>query len=399
MPSALLPADLRRHSKPPRMSKLLLLLGAISILTPFSLDMYLPALPAIAADLGASAAGVQLTLPAFFVGLAISQLLFGSLADYVGRRPPLLCGLALSVAGSVGCALSNGVTALTVWRVVQALGVGSASVIPRAVIRDRFDVTHTARALSLLGLITGLGPILAPQVGGAILLIAGWRFEFWFLSALGAVCLLIAFLTLRESIPLERASAIGPELWLRLLTDRRYLRYALPANLVQSSVFAYIAGAPFVYINQFKLTPQQFAWMFGCNAIGLMIVGRINAHLVPRLGPELIFRRAMMCTGALGIVLFAMALGHVGGYWGLAIPQFLFVSMLGFNFANGFALALAPFGASAGTASALFGTLQFLLAGLGGAAVSALYDGTARAMTGVMCAVAVAAVALYRWLK
>jgi DHA1 family bicyclomycin/chloramphenicol resistance-like MFS transporter len=132
-------------SNPPGFSKLLLLLGAISILTPFSLDMYLPALPAIAHDLGASAAAVQSTLPAFFVGLAISQLLFGTLADQLGRRPPLLCGLALSVVGSLGCALTANGAALTTFRVLQALGVGSASVIPRAVIRDRFDVAHTAR--------------------------------------------------------------------------------------------------------------------------------------------------------------------------------------------------------------------------------------------------------------
>ncbi len=387
------------HSKPPQMSKLLVLLGAISILTPFSLDMYLPALPAIAADLSAGAGAVQLTLPVFFVGLAVSQLMFGSLADHLGRRPPLLFGLALFVLGSVGCALSPNVGALAVWRGVQALGVGSASVIPRAVVRDRFDVTHTARALSLLGLIVGLGPILAPQIGGAILLIASWRFEFWLLALFGAACLLVACLTLRESIPAERSTLIGPKLWQSLLTDRRYLRYAVPANLVHSSMFAYIAGAPFVFINQFHLTPQQFAGLFGCNAVGLMIVGRINAHIVMRYGPEPIFRRAMQCTAALGVVLFALAAGGWGGFWALAIPQLLFVSMLGFNFANGFALALAPFGDSAGTASALFGTLQFALAGAAGTAVSLLYDGSARAMAGVMCAVAVMAAALYRAVK
>ena len=386
-------------SKPPGLSRLLVLLGAISILTPFALDMYLPALPAIAADLKASASAVELTLPSFFAGLAVSQLLFGSLADHLGRRPPLLWGLVLAVIGSVGCALSAGVAGLTFWRVVQALGVGSASVIPRAVIRDRFDVAHTARALSLLGLITGFGPILAPQLGGAILLVAGWRVEFWLLSALGLACFLIAFFTLRETIPADRSPTLGPKLWLRLLTDRRYLRYAIPANLVQSGVFAYIAGAPFVYIDHFRLTPQQFAWMFGLNALAIVIVGRINAHLVSRLGPELIFRRAMMATAATGVLLFAAALTGVGGFWGIAIPQLLFIALLGFNFSNGFALALAHFGDSAGTASALFGTLQFVFAGLGGAAVSTLHDGTPRAMTGVMCAVAVAAVALYRSMK
>jgi len=382
--------------KSPGFSKLLLLLGAISILTPFSLDMYLPAMPAIAADLQASAGAVQFTLPAFFAGLAVSQLLFGTLADHLGRRPPLLCGLALAVAGSTGCALSGGVHALTVWRTVQALGVGSASVIPRAVIRDRFDVADTARALSLLGLITGFGPILAPQFGGAILLVTGWRTEFWLLSALGLLCLCIAHAMLRESIPAQRSSVMGPRLWLHLLTDRRYVRYALAANLMQSSVFAYIAGASFVYIDHFKLSPIQFAFMFGINAVGLMVVGRINAHIVGRLGPELIFRRAMLVTAALGVVLFTVALTGFGGFWGMAIPQGLFVAMLGFNFSNGFALALAHFGNAAGTASALFGTLQFLFAGAAGTAVGALYDGTARAMAGVMCAVAVAAAVLYR---
>jgi MFS transporter, DHA1 family, multidrug resistance protein len=386
-------------SKAPGFPRLLLLLGAISILTPFSLDMYLPALPAIARDLKADAGAVELSLPAFFVGLALSQLLFGSMADHFGRRPPLLCGLALSVVGSVGCALSGGVASLTVWRVVQALGVGSASVIPRAVIRDRFDVANTARALSLLGLITGLGPILAPQLGGAILLFAGWRVEFWLLAALGVLCLSIAHRMLRESIPAQRSSVTGPKLWLQLLTDGRYMRFAVPANLMQSSVFAYIAGASFVYIDHFGLSPQQFAWMFGANALGLMIVGRINAHLVPRLGPELIFRRAMMATAALGVLLMVIAIGDFGGFWALAIPQALFVALLGFNFSNGFALALTHFGSSAGTASALFGTLQFVFAGLAGTAVSALYDGTAHAMAGVMCAVSVASLVLYRLVK
>jgi DHA1 family bicyclomycin/chloramphenicol resistance-like MFS transporter len=168
---------------------------------------------------------------------------------------------------------------------------------------------------------------------------------------------------------------------------------------MQSSVFAYIAGASFVYIDHFGLSPQQFAWMFGANALGLMIVGRINAHLVPRLGPELIFRRAMMATAALGVLLMVIAIGDFGGFWALAIPQALFVALLGFNFSNGFALALTHFGSSAGTASALFGTLQFVFAGLAGTAVSAFYDGTAHAMAGVMCAVSVASLVLYRLVK
>lgn len=386
-------------TKQPGMSKLLVLLGVISLLAPFSIDLYLPALPSIASDLRAGAGAVQMTLPAFFIGLAASQLLFGSLADHLGRRPPLLYGLALIAVGSIGCALAHSVTALTAWRVVQAGGVGSASVIPRAVVRDRFDVAHMARALSLLGLITGIGPILAPQIGGLLLLIASWRAMFWLLAAAALACLVTTFFTLAESIPAQRSSQIGPRLWLRLLSDPRFLRYAIPANLVQSSVYAYIAGAPFVFINVLKLSPQQFAWVFGVNAVGLMIAGRINAHIVPRLGPETIFRRAMLYTAVLGVVLLAVASSGRGGFWALAIPQFLMVSMIGFNFANGFTLTLAPFGDAAGTASALYGTLQFAVAGLAGIAVSALYDSSARAMAMVMCGATLAAVASYQVMK
>ena len=386
-------------TKPPGMSKLLVLLGVISLLAPFSIDMYLPALPAIALDLKASAAAVQLTLPAFFVGLAFSQLLFGSLADRWGRRPPLLAGLSLVAIASIGCALSQNATELTIWRVFQALGIGSATVIPRAVVRDRFAVGHVARAMSLLGLISGMGPILAPQVGGLLLWVASWRFLFWVLTAMAIGSVASAWFLLDESLPAERPAAVGLRLWHGVMTDRRFLKFALPANMVSAGVFAYISGAPFVFIDQFHLSPQRFAWLFGVNALGLMAGGRINAHLVARLGPELIFRRAMIAAAAFTLLLFAAAWIGRGGFWALAIPLFFFIAALGFNFANGFALALMPFGSAAGTASALYGTMQFSLAGLAGMAVSALYDGSPRAMAGVMSALCVSAVVVYRALK
>ncbi|MDE2306245.1 MAG: multidrug effflux MFS transporter [Gammaproteobacteria bacterium] len=386
-------------TKPPGMSRILVLLGAISLLAPFSIDLYLPALPAIALDLHASAAAVQLTLPAFFVGLAISQLLFGSLADRFGRRPPLLAGLALVVLTSIGCALAPNAAALTVWRVFQAIGVGSATVIPRAVVRDRFEVGHVARAMSLLGIISGLGPILAPQFGGLLLSLGSWRLLFVLLSVMAIGSLAAATAMLEESRPAGRGPAIGPRLWMSVLTDRRFLRFALPATLISASVFAYLAGAPFVFIDQLHLTPQHFAWLFGINALGLMSGGRINAHIVVRVAPETIFRRAMLATASINAVLLLVVLSGRGGFWGLALPLFCFVTMLGFNFANGFALALAPFGAAAGTASAMYGTLQFTLAGVAGAAVSTFYDGSPRSMAAVMFALSAAAVLLYRAMR
>ena len=386
-------------SKPPGFSKLLLLLGAISILAPFSLDMYLPALPAIADDLKASAGAVQLTLPAFFAGLAVSQLLFGTLADRLGRRPPLLCGLALSVIGAVGCALSGSVHALTVWRTIQALGVGSASVIPRAVIRDRFDVAHTARALSLLGLITGFGPILAPQVGGAMLLVAGWRTQFWLLAGLGVACTGIAYVMLRESIPAHRSSVTGPKLWFHLLTDRRYVRYALAANLIQSSVFAYIAGASFVYIDHFKLSPQAFAWMFGVNALGLMVAGRINAHIVGRLGPELIFRRAMLITAALGVVLLGIAAAGLGGFWAWRFRKGCSLQCSASISPTALPLRSRISATPPERRPRCSAHCSSCLRAWPVPRSASLYDGTPHAMAGVMCAVSLAAVVFYRSVK
>ncbi|HVC02205.1 MAG TPA: MFS transporter [Steroidobacteraceae bacterium] len=181
--------------------------------------------------------------------------------------------------------------------------------------------------VSLLGIISGMGPILAPQIGSLLLWVANWRCLFWLLTALALGSLAAAAAMLDESRPQDRPPALGPSLWLRVIRDRRFLRYALPANFVSASVFAYISGAPFVFIDQLHLTPQRFAWLFGVNA-----------------------------------------------------------------------LALAPFGAVAGTASAIYGTLQFSFAGLAGIAVSAFYDGSARSMAGVMSALTLAAVALYRWL-
>jgi len=229
-----------------------------------------------------------------------------------------------------------------------------------------------------------------------LLVVANWRFLFWVLTAYSLSCLSLAFWTLEESRPPQAAPRVGPKLWLSLLTDRRFLRYSVPANLIQASVFAYIAGAPFVFIELLHLSPQQFACLFGINALGLLAAGRINAHLVTRTGPELLFRRAMLCTAGLCLAMFVIALSGRGGFWALAIPLFFYVASLGFNFANGFALTLAPFGSTAGTASALHGTMQFTIAGIGGVAVSTLYDGSPRAMTGIMCALTVAGATVYR---
>ncbi len=247
----------------------------------------------------------------------MSQLLFGSLADHLGRRPPLLCGLALSVIGSVGCALSAGVGALD--GVEGGAGARSGQ-------RERDTARGDSRSIrcdaygaraSLLGLITGLGPDPRAAAGrgdSADRRAGAWNSGCWRRSA--SACLSdrlpdLARVDSGGALRADRTEALAEPAHRPALPALR----GIPANLIQSGAVRLHRGRAFVYIDHFQLTPQQFAWMFGCNAIGLMIVGRINAHIVPRYGPELIFRRAMLCTAALGVVLFVVAASGLGGFW------------------------------------------------------------------------------------
>jgi DHA1 family bicyclomycin/chloramphenicol resistance-like MFS transporter len=383
-----------------RPGKLALLLGTLTALGPLSIDMYLPGFQAIARDLAARPAQVQATLAVFFVALGIGQAFYGPVSDRYGRRRPLCFGLALYVLASAGCALALSIQTLIVWRFAQAIGGCAGMVIARAVVRDRFDEREAAQFFSLLMLVTGLAPILAPSVGGQIVVVFSWRVIFWTLAGFGLFGFGTVAILLPESLPPERRiqGGVGEALriYARLLRDRAFMRYALSGALVISGMFAYIFGSPFVFMQIYGVRPERFGWIFGSIALGLISASQLNRFLLARVAGARILSRALMVTAAAGIVLLIMAWTGTGGLPGLLVPLFAYIASLGFVLPNVIASALASQGRNAGTASALMGTLQFGAGASVGMLLGALGNGTAVPMAALIAACGLSALVVHR---
>ena len=383
-----------------RLGKLTFMLGSLTALGPLSIDMYLPSFQAIARDLTASPAQVQLTLAVFFVALGIGQAFYGPLSDRFGRRRPLCFGLALYVLASAGCALARSIEALVAWRFAQALGGCAGMVIARAVVRDRFDEREAARFFSLLILVTGLAPILAPSIGGQILVFFSWRAIFWTLAGFALMGFITATFVLPESLPPERRTeggvATALRVYSRLLRDRAFMRYALSGALVISGMFAYIFGSPFVFMQIYGVRPERFGWIFGAIALGLISASQLNRVVLARVAGARILSHALVVTAAAGMILLVMAWTGVGGLAGLLVPLFVYIASLGFVLPNVIATALGPQGRNAGTASALLGTLQFGAGATVGTLLGALGDGTAVPMAGLIAACGLSALLVHR---
>lgn len=378
------------------------MLGALIAFAPMSIDMYLPSLPTIAADFGVAASAVQFTLSSFFIGLALGQAVHGPLADRYGRKPPLYAGLILYIVASVGCALAPDIASLTALRFVQAIGGCAGIVIARAIVRDRCDAHASARVYSLLMLIMGLAPILAPFLGGWILSIAGWRAIFGTLALFGCAVLLGVWRFLPETRPTNSVSSAGVGAALRgygeLLRDRRFLGYTLSGGFASAGMFAYITGSPQVFITLYGIPAQDFGWLFGLNALGLIAGSQYNRRLLLRHSADAILRRANRATVMLGLVLIAVTVSGRGGLPGLLIPLFGYLVTLGFTGPNAVALALADQGMRAGSASALIGTLQFGIATLSSAMVGLLGSASALPMAAVIAGCGLLAYGAHRWL-
>lgn len=365
----------------------ILILGALAAIGPLSIDMYLPSLPAIGQTLGADAASVQLTVTSYFIGLAFGQLAYGPISDRIGRKPPLLFGLALFTLASIGCMFARDVNALIVLRVLQALGGCAGMVVTRAMVRDRFTVDEMARVLSALVLVMGVAPILAPTLGGQVFIAFGWQAIFLILSLFGAACFIavywgVAETQVRAAPPLSFRK-VGAD-YLRILRHQRFMAYALAGGSAQAGMFAYITASPFVFIDYFKVAPDHYGWLFGANAFGLIAGSQFNSRLLRRFKSNHVLRVALLVYLAAGLVLLASAITHIGGFWGVSIPLLVCITSLGFTFPNAQAGAMAPFGDRAGMASAMLGTLQFTLAGISSIVVGLVHTGDAVGMAGAI---------------
>jgi DHA1 family bicyclomycin/chloramphenicol resistance-like MFS transporter len=351
--------------------------------------MYLPSLPALERVFAADAGSVQLTLAAFFAGLAFGQVMYGPLADRLGRKVPLCAGLALYALASAGCALAPNVATLILLRTAQAVGGCAGAVIARAVVRDLFDAQESARMFSLIMLVMGVAPILAPLAGGALLVMLGWRSIFWVLALFGLLVLLGVLLWLPEtrSAPSDRSA--HPESALtnvaRLAADRRFIGFALAGGCAQAGMFAYISGSPSVFIDLYGVPAQHYGWLFGTNALGLIAASQVNRRLLSRHGAQRVLSWALAAIAIFGALLVVVAATRVGGLPGLLVPLFGYVATLGLTFPNSTALAMASQPeALAGTASALLGTIQFSAAALASVTVGVLYDATPVPMAAVI---------------
>jgi len=372
----------------PSYARLALILGTLAAFGPLSIDMYLPALPTIAAEFGVTTAAVQQTLSAFFIGLAIGQLFYGPVSDRIGRRAPLLFGCAMYTVVSVGCVFAPSVAGLLGLRFLQALGSSAGMVIGRSVVRDRFDERESARMYSLLVLVMGIAPITAPLIGGQLLIAFGWRSIFWVLAAFGLLCFALVWFGLEESLPKERRTREGLGHALAayggLLTDGRYMGFALAGGLASAAMFAYISGSPFVFIELNNVPPEQFGFLFGLNAFGLIAASQLNRWLLTKYTSVRLLFGALSVTAGASLLLFGATLAGIGGFSLLLALLFVTIASTGMVGPNAMALAMAPHGRKAGSASALLGATQFVAGALAGALVGLLANGTALPMTGVI---------------
>lgn len=377
---------------PPRRALLLFVLGTLTAFGPLSIDMYLPSLPTIQGDLGTSASSVQLTLAAFMAGLGLGQFAYGPLSDRFGRRRPLIAGVIIYILASAACAFAPSIHWLIALRFFQAVGGAAGAVIARAIVRDHYSGREIARVLSLLMLIMGAAPILAPLLGGWVLAFAGWRTIFGVLAVLGGIALVLTLVAIPGTAPTSqhpgRTGMLGTNLRV-LFTDRRFLAATFAGGFAQSSMFAYISGSPFVFMEIHHMAPEHFAWLFAMNAAGLIAASQINRRILARFAPERIAITATLVLVLMGAGLVVLAVTGLGSVLTIAPTLLLFITSIGFVTPNAAALALEEHGARAGVASAVLGSLQFAVSALASASVGLLNDGGMLPMAAVMATCAV----------
>lgn len=354
---------------------LLVLLGALSGLTPLSIDMYLPALPTISSDLQVSIETVQLTVSTFLAGFALGQLFYGPLADSVGRKPVMLFGLGVFILASAGCVFATSLPWLLACRLLQALGGAAGSVVVNALLRDLFRDDEFVRAMTMVILTMTLAPLVAPLLGGVLLHIS-WRSIFVLLVVLGCLVWLVVGLRLPETLKPELRQPLRPRSVLanygRVLCHRRAMSSLLASTFASAGLFAFISGSPYVYITYFGVPAQHYGLLFGMNVLLLMLTNWVNGRVVKRVGLLRMLRCGLVLGTLASMVLLLNALTGWGGLWGIVAPVVCYIGLMGLIGANSTSHALGFFPANAGTASALAGTLRFGGGALAGMLVNLL---------------------------
>jgi DHA1 family bicyclomycin/chloramphenicol resistance-like MFS transporter len=379
-------------------TRFILLLGALVAFGPLAIDLYLPALPAIAAGLKATPAAVQSSITVFLAGFAIGMLFYGPVSDRHGRRKVMLTGIALFTLASLACLLATAIEQLVIARFIQALGGGAASVLARAVVRDTYTQNEAVRKLSLMAMITAIAPLLAPLVGSLLLSGFGWRGPFAALLLWGVLSLLVVWRSLPETLPAERRGQISLAAafasYGRLLLDPVAIGLLLAGGMSFAAMFAYITASPFYFMALQGFSPSAYGALFAANALGIFMANYLNSRMLKYRGVVVMAGVGCFC-GLIGGVLLLTAVE-----WGDSVPVviaglFIVVSMTGLLGANCVGLLMARYPQNAGAAAALFGASQFGFGMCASAAVNYFHDNTGRPMAWVILTTTMASVLGY----
>lgn len=357
-----------------------LVLGLLSAIGPFAIDMYLPALPTIGSSLNASAGAVQMSLMAFFIALALGQVVYGPASDMLGRKLPLYVGLGLFAVGSVGCAMAPDIHTLVWWRAVQGLGACAGMVVPRAVVRDLHTGEEAASLTALLTLVFSVSPILAPLFGSFLIEWSGWRAVFWAVTVAAVLAMALLYHGLEETRSPESRldSSVGSALrgYALLLRDGHFIGLVLIGAFGISSFFAYLANSSFVLIDHYGLTPREYSYAFGANAAAFIGMSQLTGRMIKRVGMVRLVRLAAGGFAATMVLLLVLYLAGLHSLALMLVLLFVGFGFLGLVLPTSAVLALDEHGEIAGTASALMGTLQFMVGAIVMAGVGVFVDGT-----------------------
>lgn len=380
---------------------IILILGLLSALGPFSIDLYLPGFPEIARDLNSTTGRVALSLSSYFVGVSLGQMIYGPLLDRFGRRTPLLVGLFIYLFASVYMVYVTSVDSLILARFIQALGGCAGMVAARALVRDLFPVSETAKIFSLLMLVIAVSPIVAPTLGGFATAHWGWHSIFIILAVLVALNILLVYFWLPLGAPPDTTMSLKPKpimtkFWNVFKTPQFYT-YTLTGSFAASGLYAYIAGSPHVFMELYGVSEKQYGWIFGIIAMGLVTASQVNTFMLKKYTSQQIVKVTLLCQVVAGALLVFGTLFQIIEMYSMIVLVFLFLSTQGFAFPNTSALSLAPFEKSAGTASALMGALQLGIGAIITALVSTLSNETPLPMTGIMFLCASVSVTILYW--
>ncbi|WP_420915790.1 multidrug effflux MFS transporter [Klebsiella huaxiensis] len=372
----------------------ILILSGLMAFTSLSTDIYLPAMPVMAAELQGDA---ELTITGFLIGFALAQLVWGPISDRLGRRKPLFIGMLLFIIGSAGCALSTTIDQIVFWRVFQALGACTGPMLARAMVRDLFARSRAAQMLSTLTIVMAIAPIAGPLIGGQMIKVTSWHAIFWLLVVIGGL-MFIALRWLPETLPPERrqqGSMLGAfRNYSQLLKNATFMRYTLSLTFFYVAAYAFITGSPDVYIRYYGVAPQHYGWLFAVNIIGVMAMSVVNRRLVQRHALSSLLKISL-AVAALAVVILATGVRlQIGGIGLIVASVFLFFSMNGVIAATSTAAVLDEAGAFAGSASALIGSLQYGSGIISSLLLAWLRDGTPWTMAWIMTAFTLASLLL-----